>query len=83
MIKITPELQGFLKKEDKLVQFVENASNKKYFRRDYYHYSIAGSFNWKKSPEGVIFWQELHSKFEKELGHLNIHKPWGQVPSLN
>lgn len=83
MINIVPTLKVFLEEENKLFEFVKNADSRKYFTKDHYFYSIQGSFNWKKSPEGVVFWQKLHKEYEEKYGHLNEHQPWRHMATMN
>ncbi|MFW6272839.1 MAG: hypothetical protein ACOC2U_03570 [bacterium] len=58
-IKMTEELEKFLRKEKALTKFKKNCP----ISEDVIYDNISSSFVWRLTPEGDIFWRQLNMKF--------------------
>ena len=63
-INIEPKLEAFLRKEKVLTKFKKNYTNT---GTSTPLVEIGMCFNFKLSPEGRIFWWNLHTKYLKQM----------------
>ena len=68
-VRITPELEAFLRKERVLTRFKKSVINDVDFKEIGKHHvyrNISTSFHWRLAPEGIKFWGDLETKFENQ-----------------